>query len=310
MIDNNGRALTENEVWNNDEIMAINADIGLSMHQLMLLVRAIEAARPVKPAFGPAVTLDFKQATEFLEMFGGEPAEICLIEAYGHSGDGIYAYYDDMPEEGTIYLGVSDDEAIPVKSSPVPIVAVEAPNVTNEMVSRFLSWKLPNDFYPDCHISFARELADKGTWPTGTNLLHCGQVKQMLAHVLAISRAPVQPDDRAAIVQPVPPEGYAIVPIEPTDEMLAAADAGDREYTLRNFGDIMTVTQGAEDHWAAMIRVATAAQPAQPTDIQIEHGLMALLQCSSAYLTDHVNPLFLNNCKEDVKRVYNAMTKS
>lgn len=53
---------------------------------------------------------------------------------------------------------------------------------------------------------------------------------------------------------PVIPNGYLLVPIEPTDEMLAAAEEGDREYTMRNFGDSMTVTQGAEDHWAAMIR--------------------------------------------------------
>lgn len=142
MIANNGRTLTENEVWNNDDIMAINADIGLSMHQLMLLVRAIEVARPVEPAFGPAVTLDFKQATEFLEMFGDEPTEICLIHAYGHSGDGIYAFYNDMPEEGTIYLGVSDDEAIPddrtIITHQVPKVAVDPTTTANyELVAAF-----------------------------------------------------------------------------------------------------------------------------------------------------------------------------
>lgn len=58
---------------------------------------------------------------------------------------------------------------------------------------------------------------------------------------------------------PSPPEGMAgwkWVPIEPTDEMLAAAHDGDREYTLRNFGDVMTVMQGPYDHWAAMIAAA------------------------------------------------------
>lgn len=50
--------------------------------------------------------------------------------------------------------------------------------------------------------------------------------------------------------------GWKLVPIEPTEEMLAAAHDGDREYTLRNFGDVMTVMQGPYDHWAAMIDAA------------------------------------------------------
>ena len=50
--------------------------------------------------------------------------------------------------------------------------------------------------------------------------------------------------------------GWKWVPVEPTEEMLAAAHDGDREYTLRNFGDVMTVMQGPYDHWAAMIDAA------------------------------------------------------
>jgi predicted nuclease with TOPRIM domain len=57
------------------------------------------------------------------------------------------------------------------------------------------------------------------------------------------------------------PAGWKLVPIEPTEEMLDAADEADREYTRRNFGDVMTVMQGPYDHWCAM--VAAAPQPAQ-----------------------------------------------
>lgn len=59
-------------------------------------------------------------------------------------------------------------------------------NVTNEMVGRFLGWKLPEDFAPNCHISFDREQLK--TWPayypSGTNLLNYDQAKAMLEHVL------------------------------------------------------------------------------------------------------------------------------
>ena len=61
----------------------------------------------------------------------------------------------------------------------------------DEVVNRFLCWKLPQDFYPDCGITFQRE----GPYehpvygrikyePTGTNLLHAGQAKAMFEHCL------------------------------------------------------------------------------------------------------------------------------
>jgi hypothetical protein len=57
--------------------------------------------------------------------------------------------------------------------------------VTDEMVSRFLRWKLPEDFAPDCYVSYDRESAKKHNGqPTGTNLLHAGQVREMLEFVL------------------------------------------------------------------------------------------------------------------------------
>jgi len=62
-----------------------------------------------------------------------------------------------------------------------------------------------------------------------------------------------------------PKPGFVMVPIEPTEAMLEAAHNGDREYTLRNFGDIMTVMQGPYDHWCAMIAASQAgAQEPKP----------------------------------------------
>ena len=57
----------------------------------------------------------------------------------------------------------------------------------NDMVGRFLAWKLPKDFAPDGGISFK----ESAWWPSGTNLLHAGQAKEMLEHV--IGSAPVLP---------------------------------------------------------------------------------------------------------------------
>lgn len=55
--------------------------------------------------------------------------------------------------------------------------------------------------------------------------------------------------------------GYKLVPVEPTQGMLKAADDGDDAYTLRNFGPgAQRVMQGAEDHWAAMLAAAPAPE--------------------------------------------------
>lgn len=57
--------------------------------------------------------------------------------------------------------------------------------VTDEMVSRFLGWELPQDFAPDCYVTFdkTRAIFNKG-WPVGTNLLSADQARAMLEHVL------------------------------------------------------------------------------------------------------------------------------
>lgn len=59
------------------------------------------------------------------------------------------------------------------------------PDIT-EMVNRFLGWRLPEDFYPDCFVNFESERAKRrGSWPMGTNLFHAGQAKAMIEHMLA-----------------------------------------------------------------------------------------------------------------------------
>lgn len=63
----------------------------------------------------------------------------------------------------------------------------------DEMVDRFLCWKLPKDFAPDGRISFDPSpdaVGNEITWPVGTNLLTASQAKQMLTEV-------VQPDEEA-----------------------------------------------------------------------------------------------------------------
>jgi len=56
----------------------------------------------------------------------------------------------------------------------------------DKMVDRFLGWKLPEDFGPDCYITFDREKAKQNPhcWPVGTNLLTADQARAMFEHAL------------------------------------------------------------------------------------------------------------------------------
>lgn len=62
-----------------------------------------------------------------------------------------------------------------------------APDI-DTMVSRFLAWRLPDDFAPDAGISFTpitNPAWTHDTWPTGTNLLHAEQARALFEHCLA-----------------------------------------------------------------------------------------------------------------------------
>jgi hypothetical protein len=66
--------------------------------------------------------------------------------------------------------------------------AVPAVPDIKEMVNRFLGWRLPQDFHPDCGISFDGRKDDEWnknkTWPIGTNLLTADQARAMFEHCL------------------------------------------------------------------------------------------------------------------------------
>lgn len=58
------------------------------------------------------------------------------------------------------------------------------------MVNRFLGWRLPENFNPDCGISFQRTHSHNGLWgpqkfePAGTNLFDATQAEAMVRHMI------------------------------------------------------------------------------------------------------------------------------
>ena len=74
-------------------------------------------------------------------------------------------------------------EVLNILNSLEVVDKVETPKVEGikVMVNRFLGWSLPEDFNPDCGISFDNR-PEGYSWPTGTNLLNAGQAKAMFEY--------------------------------------------------------------------------------------------------------------------------------
>lgn len=90
------------------------------------------------------------------------------------------------------------------------------------LVERFLAWPLPNDFTPDCGISFDRGGQYYGPWlvlnkPSGTNLLNASQAEAMVRHMLedlpastpALSVVP-QSASRMEMMESAPKDGTMV----------------------------------------------------------------------------------------------------
>lgn len=61
--------------------------------------------------------------------------------------------------------------------------------LVKHMVDRFLSWRLPEDFHPDCGISFKAAHGEGTAYPdkyepVGTNLFTATQATAMVRHML------------------------------------------------------------------------------------------------------------------------------
>lgn len=78
------------------------------------------------------------------------------------------------------------------------------------------------------------------------------------AYVMAIFSAMVEAAPKQQSQEPV---GWKLVPIEPTQKMIEAANSGDQEYTDQEFGKgHPLVGKTGYDHWHAMIEVAPSSQ--------------------------------------------------
>ena len=80
-------------------------------------------------------------------------------------------------------LDAIDRLAALASAPPAPAIDIDA------AANRLMMWRLPDDFSPDCGISFDGRKDDEWnknkTWPAGTNLFNVEQAKKMLGYALA-----------------------------------------------------------------------------------------------------------------------------
>jgi hypothetical protein len=118
------------------------------------------------------------------------PAESVLLNNMTNSEENIKAYLKQSVPKGMAEAFRS---------------LMTSPNL-NEIVSRFLSWKLPSDFSPDGGIKVDKHPMSPiyNIGLTGTNLFNADQAKAMFEYVLAgahieLSAAPTAPIDNVPV---------------------------------------------------------------------------------------------------------------
>lgn len=155
-----------------------------------------------------------------------ETSDVAEVREAGRRGWGISQHIQvDFGDDPTIdNRSLEESAAVGYLSE---TKATKPGTVTDEMVSRFLAWKLPKDFCPDCYIAFDREKASQGSWPVGTNLLHAEQARAMLEHVIAAPAIDASPDNSQAVAQMLEAAGAHAGPweVKQVQNFLAALSA-------------------------------------------------------------------------------------
>lgn len=76
--------------------------------------------------------IDHRIAKEILEYFGGEEANVTIQWwKEGHSGAGFYIWCTDYPEDGAVYLGMTEDQKT-IEDYRAKKAASPAPQDTNK----------------------------------------------------------------------------------------------------------------------------------------------------------------------------------
>jgi hypothetical protein len=89
----------------------------------------------VKVGDVPRIEITLRQAKELVECFGGHDAEVSVIRrpaAWADMPDGLYAYFSEYPNEGSMYLGPTEvDDELAMNGEPAQ-AAKEVPSIDTQ----------------------------------------------------------------------------------------------------------------------------------------------------------------------------------
>lgn len=101
--------------------------VGAKLYAAPLELQIDQAAAPlpaghVRIADIPSIEITLRQAKELVATFGGHDAEISIFQrpaAWADMDEGLYAFFSDYPDEGSMYLGPTDvDDDLAMNGEP------------------------------------------------------------------------------------------------------------------------------------------------------------------------------------------------
>ena len=177
--------------------------------------------------------------------------------------------------------------------------------IIKRAVDRFLSWQLPKDFAPDCHVSFDPRPDARGnpiTWPVGTNLLSAEQATAMFEHCLSVDMTS-RTEAALRLILPMA-KGYASAhPVGNNAAFIAEAEAVLESLStpapdpvgMEDVSAAINALQAACLHFAAFDSTAHSQQCSDPPDWNTgrdeENRLAEVMQDAKDRLADLISRL-------------------
>lgn len=207
----------------------------------------------------PNVSVSAKSADEYEHELDELGEQCCRLQ------NALAFYMPNVPEidhplhkriahDAYLLFGYDGNSGEEPSAQELGFISLNAqPSIMDDMVSRFLGWRFPDNFSPDCGVSF-KPLGHPNSWPTGTNLLNDPQARAMLEYV--IQGAPVAAQPKLSAKQTWTEHqafrgAFQHLPMEDGLSEGVAAFVNQK-------------TQGAWEGWQARAALLDAAHPSVP----------------------------------------------
>ena len=222
-------------------------------------VQAEPATKACGQCFGKGVIANIREVCDLCAGSGKtEPASVTVKVERGHvwivkgNQSFMLAYEaDEGDDPAEIEWYANQLRTVLSDFTPDVNIARAASFGVDDLVNRFLGWPMPG--------SLNARIAPNVIRPIGTHLMNADEARAMFTYCLGAAPSTAAPAaERVAI-----PEGWKLVPVEPTDDMIVA-------FAETWFSKVRPIDDcGMEDCYAALIAAAPAA-PIAAAQVQEE----------------------------------------